>query len=387
MNLDEAFDVSAIQLEPRLQEYLRRKKFNEENDIEPPIPEEQEFCITEFDMKMLKRFRQGKKKLYSSKRLAKDPHFVEPLADNFSMSMEHDFKKDPRYKRLQKKLESHKKAQREIRNFEGIDEDYTIFHQSNPYDLKPEQKPKKISKPYDDPDNDNSSDDEMFHGELMMDSRDLMLGRSRPIKSQNQAGARDSFDSMKISRDLSNNSYCYSPNRKSANPNSYHHPPRIAYKQYVMPQRVDGGLEHSRNVSDIIGNLDSYNKHLNETYEYIQSDVDLDTKTFTPGTRTNTRREMPSCYQSVPFMYGNGLADVSLEDSLRGGIRDSSKKSVGFRNPFEHSFSYISEDISDPNHTVQMWPQNSRGQNKEIARPNSIALKSERRIRRNKNLQ
>ena len=76
------------------------------------------------------------------------------------------------------------------------------------------------------------------------------------------------------------------------------------------------------------------------------------------------------------------MPDVCLEDSLRGGIRDSSKKSIGFKNPFEHQFDYISKDISDYKHTVQMWPQNSRGQNKEIARPDSMANRSEERLRR-----
>ena len=53
MNLDEAYDVRTIQLEPRLQEYIRRKKFNEENDIVPTISVEQEFGITDFDIKMI----------------------------------------------------------------------------------------------------------------------------------------------------------------------------------------------------------------------------------------------------------------------------------------------------------------------------------------------
>src|SRR5437867_4424955 len=119
MDIDAAFNTNSIQLEPRLQEYLRRKRFNEENDIEPPIPEKQ------------------------------------------------------------------------IRNFDNIDDYYTIFHQSNPYDLNSnynnlsriDGKQKKISKPYEDPNNDNSSSDsdgnDGNYGEIMMDSRDLVLGTSR----------------------------------------------------------------------------------------------------------------------------------------------------------------------------------------------------------------
>jgi hypothetical protein len=165
------------------------------------------------------------------------------------------------------------------------------------------------------------------------------------------------------------------------NPIAYHHTPNIAYKQRLQPQEITGGLKHSRDITDIIGNIDNYNKHLNNTYEYINGGADLDTHTITPNTRTGTQRGNHNSYQSVPFRYGNGLADISVEDSLRGGFRDSSKKSIGFKNSFEHNFDFISGDISAPEHSVQMWPTMTRGQNKEIARPKSMAVRSENRIR------
>ncbi|VBB18277.1 hypothetical protein YASMINEVIRUS_740 [Yasminevirus sp. GU-2018] len=462
MDYDDAFNIGSIQLEPRLQEYLRRKRFNEENDIEPPISEEKEFCITPHDLKIIKRFKQGKKKVYTSSRLAKDPHFVKPSADAFEELNDEDaFKKDPRYQRLQRKLQSHRDAQKKIRDFEGLDEDYTIFHQSNPYDLKPEKKPQRISKPYDDPDSAFADDDGEFDGtfddSIMMDSRDLVLAPSRPKKSMNasRAGSRettrdfgykpnrpdhmenfvgrddrrdrrdrrenrvdhmgrrvssreqvhqrsraystddtsyedqytDSYSSRRDGRNSGNSrnpdrgQYCYSPNDRSGRENTYHHPPRINYKQRLTREQVSGGREHSRELKDIIGNIDVYNKHLDKTYEYVDNEYDLDSRTVTPGARTATRRETPSSYQSVPFGYGNGLPDVSLEDSLRGGIRDSSKKSIGFKNPFENQFDYISSDISDSKHTVQMWPQSTRGQNREMARPNSASARHDQEMR------
>jgi hypothetical protein len=361
MNIDEAFNIETIQLEPRLQEYLRKKKFNEENDIEPSISVEQQFCITPFDLKMIKRHKQGKTKTYTSKRMSKNPHFVKANTDSFESDI--DFKNDPRYQRLQRKMQSHKDARTRMNNLSGINEEYTIFHESNPYDMNPEKIPRKIAKPFESSDNDDLSVDENDCS-LMMDSRDLVLAPSRMGKKNDARGQ-----------------YCYNPNNKAKNPNSYHHTPKIAYKQIVTPYQVNGGLKHSRYVKDVIGNLDTYNKHLSNTYDYIQSDADLDTKTFTPGHRSNSRREMQSGYQAVPYQYGNGLPDVSLEDSLRGTDRDSKKKSIGFRNPFEHQFDYISSDISSADHSVQMWPENTRGDNKEMARPDSSAVRSERRIR------
>jgi hypothetical protein len=407
MDYEDAFDIGTIQLEPRLQEYMKRKRFNDENDIEPPIPEEKEFCITSYDLKIIKRYKQGKKKLYSSKRLAKDPHFVTPDAGDFdSDPFNSDFKKDPRYQRLQRKMRSHKEAKKQIQNFEGIDEDYTIFHQSNPYDLKPENRPNKIAKPYDDPNNELGSesedDPEIYDDQIMMDSRDLVLAPARPVRTTNKIGSRvnmrdedndyiNNYDPRRSngkscnmnSRKCNPNrgKYCYSPNEVSNNPSAYHHPPRIQYRQVVTNEQVSGRMEHSRDLNEIIGSLDNYNKHLNDTYEYIPSEADIDTHTHIPGVKSSSRRENVSSYRAIPFRYGNGLPDVSLEDSLRGGIRDSSKKSIGFRNPFEHQFDYISEDISDPTHTVQMWPQSTRGNDRELARPNSAAVRSDKRIR------
>src|SRR5579872_5643597 len=100
MDIDAAFNINSIQLEPRLQEYLRRKRFNEENDIDPPIPEEQEFCITNHDLKIIKKYKQGKTNLYSSKRLAKNPNFIVPEPMEFKTV---DFKKDPDTKDYKRK--------------------------------------------------------------------------------------------------------------------------------------------------------------------------------------------------------------------------------------------------------------------------------------------
>lgn len=401
VDYEDAFNIGSIQLEPRLQEYIKRKKFNEENNIEPPITEEKEFCITPYDLKMIKRHKQGKKKLYTSKRLIQNPNYIKPDSGGFG-EMDVDFKNDPRYQRLQRKMQSHKTAQKKIRNFEGISEDYTIFHQTNPYDLNPAKRPTKIAKPYENSSeensnsNDDSTDDDYervgygsydYKGvggcttfqddSIMMDSRDLVLGPSRPIRNDRKQRGGNSDVNPNRGR------YCYSPNNRSNNFTTYNHPPKIEYKQLVSKDGMSNmcGMEHSRDLNDIIGNMDTYNKHLDKTYEYIDGQFDIDTRTCTPGCRKGTQRETPSSYQSIPFSYGNGLPDISVEESLKGGIRESSKKSLGFRNPFENQFDYISPDISDYRHTVQMWPQPTRGRDVEVARPHSASARQDREMR------
>ena len=365
MDLNEAYNEKTMYLEPRLQEYMRRKRFNRENHIKPDIPEEKEFCITHYDMKIIKKHKEGKNLIFDHKESSKHPYFVKP-SNKFEFE-DHDFKKDPRYRRLQKKMESHKKAKKAISNYSNMDDCYTHFHASNPYDLRMDQRPQKISKPYHNEDELSESSDnyDSFNNAdngFLLDSRDLVLASDRSPAKSNQRNQRNN----------NRGKYCYSTDYKNNNESTYHHTPKICYRNTLIHDKVNGGLDHNHNVNDIIEDLGDYRKHLDKSYTYLGNDNSV-----------KRNRGNENVYKSVPFQYGNGFRNVSVEDSLRGGYRDSSKKSIGFRNAFENQFQYISSDISDPNHTVQMYPVSSRGQNKEIARPRSNAIRSQRRIRNN----
>src|SRR5437868_7144558 len=63
--LDNAMCLGNIMLEPRLQEYVKKKDFYGKNNIEPCVPLEQEFGITKDDMQKIKCFLKGDKDLYS----------------------------------------------------------------------------------------------------------------------------------------------------------------------------------------------------------------------------------------------------------------------------------------------------------------------------------
>uniref|UniRef100_A0A6C0E019 Uncharacterized protein n=1 Tax=viral metagenome TaxID=1070528 RepID=A0A6C0E019_9ZZZZ len=316
MDIDLAFGEYSMMLEPRLQEYMRRKQFNKQNNIIPDIDEEQEFSISKNDIEIINRYKKGK--TYSN---ICGGDYVKTSKKMDGAITDNKYEDDPRFQIMKEKNMSNIRAKNMITDFEGIDKEYTIFHETNPYDRKQNIRNPKISKPYHTKGNN-----------FMIDSKDEML------YSQN------------------NTNLSYNPNNKNR---YYHHEPKIAYNQVLTPQISNGGLKHTRNVNNIIGNLDNYEKHLNNTYAYI----DPDTK--------NNNREKEQNYRQVPLMYGQGIADVSLEDSMRGNVKDTKKKSAGFKNPFSNYFSFISEDISSPEHTVNMRPVNTRGANKEIARPQS----------------
>ena len=56
-----------IMLEPRLQEYLKKKRYYRDNQIEPCISAEKEFQISTSDLKILRSFLNGNKKIYNKK--------------------------------------------------------------------------------------------------------------------------------------------------------------------------------------------------------------------------------------------------------------------------------------------------------------------------------
>ena len=64
-----------IMLEPRLQEYIKKKKFYKQNNIDPNISLEKEFSITNKDKKILKDFLNGKKNMYLKGNKYNEPKF------------------------------------------------------------------------------------------------------------------------------------------------------------------------------------------------------------------------------------------------------------------------------------------------------------------------
>ena len=87
----------SISLEPRLQEYIRRKKFNRANNISPDISEEYEFAITPTDKQLISYFISGDTKMYKKTLGSNEDKFVRPIVTKFNDNL---FKQDSRYKRI-----------------------------------------------------------------------------------------------------------------------------------------------------------------------------------------------------------------------------------------------------------------------------------------------
>ena len=54
-------------LEPRLAEYIKKKQFYAQNDIEPVVQLEQEYSISEYDKKTIRSYLKGDTKKYEKR--------------------------------------------------------------------------------------------------------------------------------------------------------------------------------------------------------------------------------------------------------------------------------------------------------------------------------
>lgn len=65
------FRSNNLSLDPRLQEYIKKKKYYSENNIEVDVPLEKEYGITQSDTIIIKNFMRGNTKIYDNKVLPK----------------------------------------------------------------------------------------------------------------------------------------------------------------------------------------------------------------------------------------------------------------------------------------------------------------------------
>lgn len=104
-----------MSLEPRLFEYIKKKKFYKDNKIEEIIPLEKQFQITDTDMKIIRDFLMGKKNMYTSKKYTRP---VDNLGEKFVLLSE-QLKGDKRVPKVDY-MKNPYKANVPIPKFDGV---------------------------------------------------------------------------------------------------------------------------------------------------------------------------------------------------------------------------------------------------------------------------
>jgi hypothetical protein len=337
-------------LDPRLSEYLKKKKYFRDNGIE--IHQlEKEFNITDRDSMRIRAYFRGDKK--------KSPHtkngiyqdLIDPTEADFPSSK---FKKDARLDRITKKQTREEEAINQRQNYGLMNRGYDMYRNDRPFasaygdDFKKSDfHPKQWFE-------ESNRDEFDSRAELFQNSKDSDDNRKNPHMAR-------------ISKPLKN----FSRSNTYTNPKS-------RYNGYLPNESSISHDPHS--IDAIIGELDSYRQKVNTPYGRL-NEMDLEHKVVLPNGNSNEKRETENNYRSVPYMSGAGNRDIDVDTFVRFGATPSRvSKSSGYPNPIEHHFDYISNDIQNPDHVVNERGLPSRMFNKETARPEPNGRKNRREL-------
>lgn len=321
--------MTDIGLEPRLLEYMNKRAYYKDNMIEPNVPLEKEYQITDKDVRLIRAYFRGDKNKHD-----KFQDMVDTTSSVFpSTELKRIAQKDERFERIKKKQQRDRDANDQRHN-------YGILHRN--YDMYSQDK------------------------------------RFASAMGNNFADDRDDAHQLVImenSRDVARNESC-NPNRQSfsatKNGMTYHQPSKIRnYKSQV--RFSDDVVNHDADIDRFIGKINSYRRReLRE--QQFSNDMDLDNKVVVPRVRTNNKRDSQNNYMAAPFMQGgNNIRDIDAENIMRAGLNSTtqSRRSNGYPSVMEHGFQYISDDFQRPEHVVMDRGFASRSLNKEPARNRS----------------
>jgi hypothetical protein len=315
-----------MNLEPRLQEYLQRKDFFDNNNLDMKLLEKQ-YMITDKDKHLINLY--FNKNMYKKRDLDRNSFsdFVEIPKEKPKVESD-KFRQDKRFERLKRKVETEKAAQSTRSDISELSRNYDLFNNCE-----------------------------------MASMQGMPSMPSMPCKSSSY------FDTAFPETQLDVNSFEESKRllRQPNNPHMYEQPqkhvePKIQYKQKIYNNQYNSYLPHKPSLDNIVGEMNTYKTKVNKTYDF-----NSDSQFFTPQFNKNNCRkeEMDYMYKNVGEMTGGDLKNIDIETYIKFGSPTSKAKSLGFENPAEHHFSYIDSDIQDPSHVVNDRPVLSRLSNKQ----------------------
>ena len=383
-----SFDNYQISLEPRLQEYMNKKKYYKENNIETETNLEQEFQITNEDKKVIRSFLKGDTDIYK--------------------------KYDVVYNQLQRKSQSHTKRRqyfpsREFRDDERVPKIQTDESTRN---ILPVNRgmfvPDNRGRYYDEPKGMGGV------GKNMLDARDFPEYEYNNEKADKTTHfCQNNFADIPIDgRGFNQNEDRFyptidpkiDPGREKIHHDKYNSQFRIPPNPYQ--REVDPDPRNKYIISDLrqptvddLGNLGSYDrrnnykdhafigdyekrndetrqKQFNQIPRYSSaSDMDLDNKIVVPNLGSTSKKELDYSDYRLESYFGQDkiTRDPEIESDLVRGMPSyrTHNRSYGYRNPSENYYDYIDEDFQNPDNSVMGFPRGgeaTRLENKKLAK-------------------
>jgi hypothetical protein len=310
-----------------LAEYLKKKKYYQEHGIEIEFLDK-EFDITRKDTIKIRAFLRDDKKMYDENR---HQDYVDPGLADFPSS---NFKKDPRFDRIKTKQKRDSDAQNQRHNYGLISRGYDMYRNDRPFASA-------------------AGDD---------------FNKSKINPTNEWFGDKSGSES---DDDWNENVAKVMKQKSSFNKRNTYVNPRSVHNGYLSANSM---VENDRrSVDSIIGKIDSYREKVTRPYNH-KNEMDYYGKRVLPNNRNNEKREYANNYQAVPHREsGEFDRNIDVDTMMRFGnapIRGG--KSMGYPNPVEHYFGFISDDIQAPEHTVFERGIPSRSFNKSVARPRDV---------------
>lgn len=317
-----------IMLEPRLQQYLKMKKYYKSNNIEPTVPLEKEYSITAADFNIIKAFLGGNKKIYEKKTYEK---LVKGSTHKPSFPSS-KFKDDKRVPDIEKNKRSLEMPINRGMFMPDSDEEY-YESDSEGFDLNNTRFSPRLDPRIDPGREEHNKYDSQF----------------RIPFNPNQ---KEKCDSRNMSRK-------YTDQRN---------------KHILTDFDNDGfkGFDNSTSYSSFKkGKNRTYGKDVSELQDSF-SEMDFDNKVVIPNNNSKFKKELNSSDYRFETYYGKGkFRDSDLEADLIRGMPSyrPRNKSYGYRNPEENYFDYIDEDFRYDN--IEPWERGgicTRASNKSLAK-------------------
>lgn len=338
-----------IMLEPRLQEYLKKKKFYKENNIEPNISIETEFQITSFDKKILRTFLLGDRNIYENNYKKFNNKSTNQKINKFPSSY---FKEDKRVPKI-------KKQKNELPENMGM---FVPDSHGKYYENKPHSKTNNIL------------DNRDFEKIKWNYSNDYNFPKNNQNnKIQNNQNNYNNYNNDQDPR----NKYIISKLNKK-HPHGINNTKNNISSEYLDLNDMENMKDYNLiDENESIKNENRYGEESTPIYSSM-STMDTDFKIVTPNMAYKSKRDLNVADYNMTTFGDLYIRDTDLESSMTRGISSKTMKSYGYKNPDDHYFDFINEDEylkSTEISPFERGGESSRLSNHEIARPNRLNKK------------
>jgi hypothetical protein len=354
-----------IMLEPRLQEYLKKRKFYKDHpEIEPCISPEQEYQISDRDRKILREFLSGITNVYNSNTV--ETH--EPKKNMYDRKKHFPsraFRDDPRVPELEKR-----KAQQEAPLNRGMfyPDEGESYYEGPIREVNPMMDSRDITGfPADEQRFQPRTDHRIDPGR---ETKNKQLSQYR-VRNDHRYGVVDPrndhivSDLMGYSEPLKNSSGV----PMSSNTRAYSNLAEYNTTDYRLVTPED---------RDKFSRYDGYGRQGRQSFSE-KSTMDTTNKVVIPGASQRSDRDLnTSDYRLAKFSTDPHADDqrysIDLETAMIRGMPQHTAKSYGYRNPVENYFQYDVQDQYDNFSTSLLndWPRGgipTRTDNHAVARP------------------